>query len=432
MNTALAIAGGVGTSAVLLLLTWLLHRRLRIVRQLSFVLTLASIAAGPWVFLNLSGGTWGTVDLALDWLLLLLIVVLILKVVGLFFFELQLPARGIRLPDLLPKVTFGTAYLIAAFITLKVAFPWVEFGALLAASAVTSLVLGLALQPILGNFFAGLVISAERPFRINDWIRYGEIEARVVSINWRTTHLRTRDNDNLVVPNSKIASEDILNYFYPNPLHMERIYVGAHYRHPPYLVKTAMLDAARRVPQVLDKPSTAVFLHDFADSAIVYELRAWIEDMGEKPAIVNRIKSAIWEEFRRHGLTIPFPIRTLEIEPRVNRVAVEEAEPVEAPQTTATGRLVVLAGDESGNRYHLGTGATLLGRSQESDVTLSDSRASSKHASVEWVEGEGYYLEDLESQNGTRVNGHPVERHRLRDLDRIEIGDTVLVFESHE
>lgn len=432
MDTALATAAGAGTSAVLLTLTWVLQRRLRIVRQLSFVLALASIAAGLRIFLDLSGGAWGTVDLALDWLLLLLVVVLVLKVVGLFFFEVHLPGRGIRLPDLLPTVAFATAYLIAAFITLKVAFPWYDFGGLLAASAVTSLVLGLALQPILGNFFSGLVISVERPFRINDWIRYGDIEARVVSINWRTTQLRTRDNDSLLVPNSKIAGEDILNYFYPNRLHMERIYVGAHYRHPPYLVKTAMLDAARRVPQVLDKPSAAVYLDDFGDSSITYELRAWIEDMAEKPAIVNRIKSAIWEEFRRRDLTIPFPIRTLEVEPRVNRVAVEQAEPEPPPKVQPSGRLVVLEGAQSGNRYLLGTGETSIGRSDECDLTLTDSRASSRHAVIEWIEGEGYRLRDLDSQNGTRVNRHEVSEHRLRDLDRIEIGDSALVFESHE
>ena len=429
---ATAIGAGLGTTVVLLVLIGLLKRRLRVVRELSFPLTLAAIAGGMRVFLTMTGDEFGRLGDALSWLLLLLLVVLGVKLLGLYVFEVNLHSKGVRLPDLLPKVAYASAYLIAGFITLKIAFPEVDFGPLLATSAVTSLVLGLALQPILGNFFAGLVISLERPFRINDWVLYEGEEARVVSITWRTVHLRTRDNDNLVVPNAKIAGEDILNFFYPHPLHMERIYVGAHYRHPPYLVKAAMLDAAKRAKGVLDKPSAQVFLHDFGDSSIVYELRAWLEDFGEKPAIINRIKSGIWEEFRRHGLTIPFPIRTLEIEPKVNRLAVEQVEHEDVVALAPSGRLIVTDGPEQGQRIALGTGSMLIGRGDDCDMTLTDSRASSNHATIEWVEGQGYLLKDLESQNGTKVNRSKVTEHHLQDMDRIQIADTVMVFQTHE
>ena len=94
--------------------------------------------------------------------------------IGLYYFEIYLHAkRGMRLPPLLIGVSFLVAYLVVGLLIFRVAFPDVGIAPLLATSAVTSLVLGLALQPILGNFFAGLVITVERPFRINDWIRYG-------------------------------------------------------------------------------------------------------------------------------------------------------------------------------------------------------------------------------------------------------------------
>ncbi len=171
---ALALAGGLGASTVLLTLVWVLHRRLRIVRQLSFPLSLAAIVVGLRVFLTLSQETFASADAyekldgALTWLLLLLPVVLVVKIVGLYYFDIYLLGRGYRLPALLPKVAVATAYIIATFFTLNQAFPEADFGPLLATSAVTSLVLGLALQPILGNFFAGLVISVERPFRIGN------------------------------------------------------------------------------------------------------------------------------------------------------------------------------------------------------------------------------------------------------------------------
>ncbi len=434
MNLIYALAGGIGTFVVLISLAWILSRRLRIVRELSFALTLASVAAGLYVFLLISGETAGPVYQALQWMVVLLVVVVVVKIVGLYFFQVLLPTRGVRLPSLLPKVAFATAYMLVIVPTLRAAFPDLKLGALLATGAVTSLVLGLALQPILGNFFAGLVISLERPFRINDWILFGDVEARVVSITWRTTHLRTRDNDDLVVPNSEIAGEKILNYFLPHPLHMERIYVGAHYRTPPYKVKQAMTTAAGRVSAVLDKPSVSVYLHEFGESSITYELRAWIEDIAEKPRIANELRSAIWEEFRRAGITIPFPIRTLEIEPRVGHLEISKSDGPRRVkgELRPTGSLVVIEGADEGRRIELGASSMTLGRSNDCSVMLAEPLASSRHFSVSWVEGSGYELADLDSQNGTEVNGNRTSKCMLADMDRITVGDTVLVFEAHE
>jgi small-conductance mechanosensitive channel len=434
MNLIYALAGGIGTFVVLSSLAWILSRRLRIVRQLSFALTLASVAAGLYVFLLISGQTSGRVYDALAWMVVLLVVVVIVKIIGLYFFQVLLQSRGVRLPALLPKVAFATAYLLAIVPTLKAAFPELDLAPLLATSAVTSLVLGLALQPILGNFFAGLVISLERPFRINDWILFDEVEARVVSITWRTTHLRTRDNDDLVVPNSRIAEKKILNYFYPHPLHMERIYVGAHYRTPPYKVKQVMIAAADRVSAVLDKPSVSVYLYDFSESSITYELRAWIEDIAEKPRIANELKSAVWEEFRRAGIKIPFPIRTLEIEPKAGLLEISKTEGPHRieERLQATGTLAVIEGLDEGRRIELGAESMTFGRSNECSVMLAEPLASSCHLSISWVEGSGYELADLESQNGTKVNEESCTKCFLSDMDRLTVGDTVLVFEAHE
>ncbi len=104
-----------------------------------------------------------------------------------------------------------------------------------------------------------------------------------------------------------------------------------------------------------------------------------------------------------------------------------------APEALApSGRLMIVGGPGKGHRYALGAGTMLIGRSEDCDLTLADSRASSRHASIEWAEGEGYILKDLDSQNGTRINGAAASEHRLADMDRIEIADSTLIFESHE
>lgn len=429
----IALAAALGTTGALSLLVWFLMRRLRIVERLAFPLKIATLVGGIKVFTLFDVSHSTDLDRFLTWALLFMLAILILRVAGLYFFDVHLHAhRGIRLPPLLPLVVMGLAYLVTALVTAKVIFPEWEMTALVATSAVTSLVLGLALQPILGNFFAGIVISLERPFRINDWILFDDTEGRVVDITWRTTHLRTRNNDNLVIPNSLIADQAILNYFYPHPLHLERICVGVHYRTPPYRVKQALLDVAERIDSVLEKPSPAVYLLEFGDSAITYELRVWIEDYAHKPRIVSHVKSEIWEEFRRRDIVIPFPIRTLEIEPRAKTLEVTRPRRVARDEDSPwPARLYVARGPDRGRGCHLHGQEVTVGRSTSCTFTVLEPRASGEHFRIEWQDG-AYLLTDLESHNGTRINGERVESQVLRDFDRVEVGDTVIVFEADD
>ena len=427
MRTALALVGGVGVLAVLVALIVWLQRRFFLVRQLAFPLYVAAVAATLALVRLVPLGSPAlaqALTLTLEWTLIFLGLALVLRLLALFLFDVHLTARkGMRLPPLLPAVTMALVYLVTALITLRLTFPGFDIRPLLATSAITSLVLGLALQPILGNFFAGLVISVEKPFRINDWVRVGEHEGRVVSITWRTTHLRTRDNDNLVIPNGKIADERVLNYYYPHPMHMERIHVGAHYQAPPYRVRRALLDCAGRVQGVLDKPTPDVYVLDFGDSAILYELRVWIEDMAQAPRIASDLRVQIWEELQREGIVIPYPIRTLELAPRPRRAAA----PAEGPQPA---RLYVEEGAERGRSFPLqGEQPLIMGRSRGCALVISDPKASKEHLRIAWEDG-AWQLTDLGSSFGTRINGQPAEQTVLQPLDRIAVGDTVMIFEN--
>ena len=419
MRLAVTILSSLALTSILIGIVAAL-RRLLIVRQLSFVLIVGAIAAGLRVFTLFTPGKYETFDQVLSWVLLFLGAITVIRLAGMVYFDLVLPHRGVRLPNLLPMVSVGAAYFIAALVTFKFSFPGANLGALVTGSAITSLVIGLALQPILGNIFAGVVIGLEKPYRINDWIKVGDIEGRVVSISWRTTHLRTRDSDNLIVPNATMAQERIVNYYYPHPLHLERVVVSAEYKTPPYRVKQALLAAAEGIPGILEKPTPDVFVLGFDDSAIRYELRIWIEDIGQRPRIQSDVRGRVWEEFGRRGIVIPFPIRTLQVAPRRRN----------KPAALAEGRLFVALGPESGGDLALGEARVLVGRSRTCDLALSDTQASKEHIAIE-LQPEGFVLTDLETSNGTKVNGQPVTRAALHHLDRISIGDTVLVFEAH-
>ena len=424
----LVLLGSVGLLSLLIALVAALQRQFFWVRQLAFPLYVAAAVATLKAFTLIEPGYEpAAVSRVLGWALLFLGLITVFRLLGLYLFDVHLTAqKGLRLPPLLPAVAMTLVYLITGFVTLRLTFPQFDVAPLIATSAVTSLVLGLALQPILANFFAGLVISIEKPFRINDWIKVGEQEGRVVAITWRTTHLRTRENDNILIPNSKLADERVLNYYYPHPVHMERIRVSAHYDDPPYRVRRVLLDCAARIAGALDKPAPEVYVLAFEASSILYELRIWIEDVVQAPRIASDLRALIWEEFRREGIVIPYPIQTLEIAGR-RRPRLQAGE--EAAEGPRPARLFVAEGPERGRALALDGAPVTVGRSRACALPLSDPNASKEHLRLQWEDG-AWVMTDLGSSHGTRVNGQPAERAVLAPFDRIAVGDTVMIFES--
>jgi small-conductance mechanosensitive channel len=429
----LALLGSVGVLSLLIVIVAALQRRFFWVRQLAFPLYVAAAVAALEVFTLIEPDYQrGSFARAFNWALLFLGLITVLRLLGLYLFDIRLTAqKGLRLPPLLPAVAMTLVYIITAFVTLRLTFPKLDVAPLIATSAVTSLVLGLALQPILGNFFAGLVISVEKPFRINDWIKVGEQEGRVVAITWRTTHLRTRENDNVSIPNSKLADERVLNFYFPHPMHLERVKISAHLDEPPYRVRRVLLDCAAAATGVLDKPSPDVYLLSFDASAILYELRIWVEDVAQAPRIASEIRTRVWEEFHREGIVMPYPTQTLEIarrpRPRRKDEGAEEGAGAGGPRPA---RLYVAEGPERGQTLALDGGSpATVGRSRACALALSDPNASKEHLRLEWQDGV-WTMVDLGSSHGTRVNGQPAERVALRRFDRIAVGDTVMIFES--
>ena len=114
---------------------------------------------------------------------------------------------------------------------------------LLTTSAVGAVVVGFALQDTLGNLFAGLAIQIEKPFRVGQWMQVGDREGQVQEITWRATKLRTKAGQFLIVPNSVISKEPVLNYSEPTMPTRIEVEVGASYSAPPNDVKRAMQEA---------------------------------------------------------------------------------------------------------------------------------------------------------------------------------------------
>jgi len=177
------------------------------------------------------------------------------------------------------------------------------------AGALAAAVLGFALQETLGNAFAGLAIQTEKPFRVGHWITVAGHEGRVVEVTWRATKIRTKAGNMVVLPNNVVAREAINNYTEPVAPTRLIVEVGAGYEVPPNKVRQALQAAVNRAAYVLAEPSPDVILHEFADSAIAYRVRFWIDDYEFEEEARDAVQRAIFYEFSRSGIEIPWPIQ---------------------------------------------------------------------------------------------------------------------------
>ena len=175
-------------------------------------------------------------------------------------------------------------------------------------------IIGFAMQDLLGNIIAGIALEIGKPFKPGDWLVVEGGHAEVIEVNWRSTRLRNNDAIYIDIPNKHIAGATIVNLTYPTREHAIRLTVGFDYGVPPNFVKDCMVRAAANAPGVLPKPTPKVFLKDFSESAILYEIKFWLEDESRYNDIVDAIKTNIWYEAQRNGIRIPFPIRTVHLE----------------------------------------------------------------------------------------------------------------------
>ena len=180
---------------------------------------------------------------------------------------------------------------------------------LLTTSAVGAVVVGFALQDTLGNFIAGLAIQIEKPFRVGQWVQFGDREGQVQEITWRATKLRTKAGQFLIVPNSLISKEPVLNYSEPTIPTRIDVEIGASYTVPPNDVKRAVREAVENSPLAMKAPEPQVVVNAFGASSVDYLVQFWIEDHAIDRQARDQVRSNIWYTFRRHNIEIPYPIQ---------------------------------------------------------------------------------------------------------------------------
>jgi potassium efflux system protein len=185
--------------------------------------------------------------------------------------------------------------------------------ALLAASAVVAVGIGFGLQNIAQNFISGLILLFEQPVRQGDFVRVGVTLGTVEDIGLRATHIITRDEVTIIVPNSALITSEVVNHSRPTTSLRIRVAVGVAYGTDPELVRRVLLEVAQKSEAVLDTPKPEVRLEEFADSSMSFALLCWIARASEDLRISSELRFAIEKAFREAAIVIPFPQREVRI-----------------------------------------------------------------------------------------------------------------------
>jgi len=168
---------------------------------------------------------------------------------------------------------------------------------------------GFGAQNIINNFISGWILMWERPIRIGDFLEIEEAKGTVEEINTRSTRIKRVDGVHMLIPNSKLIENTVINWTLVDRLVRTSIKVGVSYGSPVKKVAELILQSAVEQEEILAEPKPRVSFEDFGDNALVFEIYFWINSNVEGGLRITRsnIRFRLAELFEEHDITVAFP-----------------------------------------------------------------------------------------------------------------------------
>jgi potassium-dependent mechanosensitive channel len=204
--------------------------------------------------------------------------------------------KGVQ--DSIRKGASYAGFILAAGFALSVA--GLDFSNLAIIAGALGVGIGFGLQSIVNNFVSGLILLAERPIRVGDWIALPVGEGLVKRINVRSTEIETFDSCSIIVPNSNLIVEPVKNWTHKDTISDAE------------LVRKLLVETARNHDMVLTYPEPNVGLVKFGTTGLEFELRAFVADIFSGGAVASDIRFALLSQFREKGIIIPQPVAVLQ------------------------------------------------------------------------------------------------------------------------
>ncbi|MDP3462724.1 MAG: mechanosensitive ion channel [Bacteroidales bacterium] len=174
--------------------------------------------------------------------------------------------------------------------------------------------IGFGLQNITNNFISGIIILFERPVKVGDRIEIDDLQGNIINISARSTTVITNDNIAVIVPNSDLISNRVINWSLNNKQVRLNFPVGVSYKEDPANIRRLLIEVASNNAGVLKTPEPDVLFESFGDSSLNFILRIWTLDYSDTPMVLkSQLYYAIFEKFKEHDIEIPYPQRDIHI-----------------------------------------------------------------------------------------------------------------------
>ncbi len=222
-----------------------------------------------------------------------------------------LPRTGLN-AGLRTSILTAVGYLgIVSAVIFAFAALGLDFTKLALVAGALSLGLGFGLQNVVNNFVSGLILLAERPVKVGDWVVLGPNSGFVRQIKVRATELETFHRASVFVPNSTLLSSALMNWTHKSTIARAEVRVGVAYGTDTRLVRAVLLQCAAENESLLKSPAPYVLFDHFGDSALEFELHGFVREANLKNWVASELRFAVDKAFRRQGIEIPFPQRVI-------------------------------------------------------------------------------------------------------------------------
>jgi len=224
--------------------------------------------------------------------------------------HVPIPATGIV--NVIVKITLLIMGLLITFTILGI-----SIAPLITALGVVGLAAALAFQDTLANLFAGMYLLVEKTIRIGDFIRLesGQ-EGFVDDISWRTTRIRMPANNMVVIPNSKLSQNVVVNYSLPEKRTSLAIPVCVSYASDPDMVEGILVDemqkAVKELAEVLDNPEPVVrFMPGYGETSLEFTISCQVREFTDQARVQPELRKRIFYRLKKEGIEMPFPRKTV-------------------------------------------------------------------------------------------------------------------------
>lgn len=262
-----------------------------------------------------TGKTLLTVRSIIFIIILIVVTRLILKIIQKFFSR-QKGKRALTLNQNYTLQKISRYFIIVTAVFIGLEYIGLNLTFLLAGSAALFVGIGLGLQDVFKDVIAGFILLFGNAIKVGDVIEVEGIVGRVTDIDFRVSKIVTRDDIDMLIPNTKLTSDMVINWSYNNELTRFSLPIGVAYGSNTNTVKRILLAVAQMHPEVSKKKEPFVRFDDFGSSSLDFQLFFWSENTFRIENILSDLRFSIDHKFREENISIPFPQRDVHIIPK--------------------------------------------------------------------------------------------------------------------